>query len=223
MNHLKRHCFHAIGILLALLIVCLGQGAAAMEQTPAAPKDMMQAYEDVMLGNRRYVQCNFYDDVVEEVFMQSEISLWYGFVFEVPIRFIAFSITDLDADGNPELLLQLSEDFGYELLRYQDGLVYGYPFFARAMEDVTADGDIHGSNGADNFGWYRAGFDAEVMETADICWKYDDLGPGIQFFIGDTEVTEAEFAARCDEIEAKERLTWTEYTLENLHAAVTGE
>jgi hypothetical protein len=211
-------------MLLTLLIVSLGTGAAGAEQTAEPSQDILQAYRNVLLGEQSYVQVNSYDGTVEEAFMQSEISPWYGFVFEIPLHFVAFSVTDLDADGNPEMLLKLSDDFGFELLRYADGVVYGYPFVARAMEAVTADGEIHGSNGAEDFGWYRVSFGADhQMAIAVVCWKYDDPDAGLQYTIGDTEVTEAEFNALSEELWNKESLLWTEYTQENLDLAVSGE
>ena len=152
------------------------------------------AYRNVLLGEQSYIQVNSFDGTMEEAFMQSEISPWYGYVFEVPLRFVAFSVADLDADGSPEMLLKLSDDFGFELLRYEGGQVYGYPFVARAMEAVTADGEIHGSNGAEDFGWYRISFDTDHQPAiAIVCWQYDDPDAGLRYTIGDAEATEAEF------------------------------
>jgi hypothetical protein len=213
MKHLKKRCFTMTCFLVALLIGSLGPCAATADEPAVPTADILQAYADVLSGNQSYIQCNSFDDVVGEATMADEIDLWYGFGFDPPIRFIAFCVTDLDADGNPELLLKLADDFGYELMRYADGRVYGYPFFARGMEAVTADGEIHGSNGAENFGWYGVSFNADhQLIDVDVCWQYDDLDESILYFIGDTEVSEDEFTALNEELWNKDSLTWTDYT-----------
>lgn len=219
---LKKFGVMPICILCALLILLAGASGAEQAAEPA--QNILQVYRDVLLGERSYTQINTYDGTVDEAFMQSEISPWYGYVFEVPLRFVAFSVTDLDADGSPEMLLELSDDFGFELLRYENGQVYGYPFVARAMEAVTADGEIHGSNGAEDFGWYRVGFGADHQPAvAVVCWQYDDPDAGLRYTIGDAETTEAEFSALNGELWNKDSLLWTEYTQENLDLAVAGE
>ena len=184
-----------------------------MQDTAVPTAEMLRAYADVLSGNQSYIRYNRFDDVASEAVMTDEISQWYGYIFDLPLRFTAFCVTDLDADGNPELLLKLSEDFGFELLRYAGGKVYGYPFFARGMEAVTMDGDIHGSSSAGDFGWYTVRFAADYrLETADVCRQYDDLDEGVVYCIGDTKVTAGEFTALNEELWGKDRLIWTAYT-----------
>ena len=153
MNSMKKHSLIIGGLLFMLFVFCCFPGSVFAAEENVTPQDILQSYMDVVLGNRSYAQCNLYDERITEAVMTDTVSAWYGFSFDPPHTFTAFAVTDLDGDGNPELLLQLSEDFGYELLRYQNGQVYGFPFLARAMEAVTEDGEIHASNGADNFGW----------------------------------------------------------------------
>ena len=168
----------AARMTLALLTAFLLLGAANAGQTSAPAQDALQAYEDVLSGARTYLMCDTLENTVTEAMIQPDVSQWYGMIFEAPLHYAAYAVTDLDGDESPEVLLQLTDDFGFELLRYQDGLVYGYPFVARAMEGVTDEGDIHGSNGAANYGWYRARFNGPVMETTVVCWRYDEGAAG---------------------------------------------
>lgn len=214
MKHVQKRFVTTAYMLTALLLVCLGAGAAAQQEAAASFEEMQLAYQNVLMGAQSYIQCNSYDETYDEAVMQAEITRWYGFEFDPPLRFEAYSVTDLDMDGNPEILLRLSDDFGYELLRYEDGQVYGYPFFARAMEAVTTEGEIHGSSGAANFGWYKVAFSGEMMETVDVCWQYDDLDESIVYFIGDTEVSEGEFTAMNEALWEKDGIAWTEYAQE---------
>jgi hypothetical protein len=210
-------------LMLALLISFLMSAAACAQQAAAPAQDVLQAYDEVLSGARAYLQCDTLENTVTEATMQHDINLWYGMIFEVPLHYAAYAVTDLDQDGSPEVLLQLTDDFGYELLRYQEEAVYGYPFVARAMEGVTAEGDIHGSNGADNYGWYRLRFNGPVMDTTVVCWRYDEQDPPARYMIGDREVPQAEFEACNDDLWTRNGLFWTDLELDNPRLTVTGE
>ncbi|MBN1777058.1 MAG: hypothetical protein JW811_02960 [Clostridiales bacterium] len=212
MGPMKKHCLQTVCLIISLLM--LRPCAASAGQAAATPQEMLQAYQSVLLGDQSYLRYNTFDDLIEEAVMTDEITDWYDYVPGPPFSFVAFAVTDLDMNGNPELLLQLSEDFGYELLRYDNGRVYGYPFVARAMEAVTADGEIHGSSGADNFGWYRICFHGAALRTIVICWKYDEEAPAFRYMIGDTEGTEEDFTALNDTLWNKESVSFTPYSPE---------
>lgn len=220
-NRMKTGSFGIARILLPLLAACLGVAIALAEHTTVPPGDMMRSYQDVLMGKRSYLRCNHYDAIRRETYMQGDILEWYGFEFESPLRFVAFTVTDLDADGSPELVLRLSEDFGFELLRYGKGQVYGFPFVYRAMEELTASGEIHGSNGADDFGWYQVRFDDGKMETIELCWKHAEENDQHRYCIGDETVSESEFTEFCNGLRSKDRPIWEEYTPELLEAAVS--
>ena len=61
-----------------------------------------------------------------------------------------FTIVDMDGDGENEIVLSISTgsiDEGFEVLHYQDGIVYGYHFWYRALEDLKEDGKFIGKGG----------------------------------------------------------------------------
>ena len=206
-------------ILLMILTWLFATGVAA-EQTMIPAQTVMQSYRDVLLGKRNYIQCNHYESVYRETRFSSEIRQWYGFEFEIPLRIEEFCILDLDGDGGEELLLRLSQDFGFEVLRYLNGQVYGFPFVYRAMEAVTSDGDIHGSNGADDFGWYRVRFAKEKMEPIELCWKHAEGDERYRYSIGSEDVSDRAFTAQCDALWGKSRPAWLEYSPGNLQKAL---
>lgn len=210
-------------LILSLLLTFLITGTACAQPAAAPAQELLSVYDEVLTGERTYLQCDTLDNTVTEATMQPDISLWYGMIFEVPLQYTAYAVTDLDQDGSLEVLLKLSDDFGYELLRAQDGAVYGYPFVARAMEGVTAEGDIHGSNGAENYGWYRVRLNGAAMETTVVCWRYDEQEPPARFVIGDRDVPQAEFEACNDDLWTRNGLFWTELTLGNPHIGVPEE
>ena len=219
---MRKLCRIPIRLLLLSLILCalLATGSA---QEAAVPQDMLAAYRGVVLGEQVYLQADPFEGTVTETMMTPEIRQWYGYLFDIPLRYEAFAVTDLDKDGNPELLLKLSNDFGFELLRFHDGAVYGYPFVARAMEAVTADGEIHAASGAANFGWVTLTFNGSELLRSSVCWMSDEETDTIRYTIGGVLVTESEFQALNDTLWAKPMIEWTENIPEALDAITDGE
>ena len=183
----------------------------------------MYFYRGVVTGEQSYRQVDPFEGTVTETLMTPAISHWYGYLFDPPLNVNAFAVTDLDKDGNPELLLKLSEDFGFELLRWYDGAVYGYPFVARAMEAVTVDGEIHASSGATNFGWLTLSFNGIDLSRPSVCWMSDEETDTFVCTIGGKIVTLEEFQALNETLWNKDMLEWTDYTPDALDAAVSGE
>ena len=196
--------------------------SATPSPAPIALKAMMEAYGQVLQGKQTYIQCDTFGGATgEATLLLSEITNWYGYEFPSPKAFVEFCVTDLDADGNPEIILKLSDDYGFELLRYENGTVYGFPFDARAMEDITLEGDIHGSSGAADSSWYQVRFQGSEMKVIGICGTQSDLVGGILYFIDDMEVTKIVYEAYQDGFKAKKRPTWLDYTTENFQDIVS--
>lgn len=62
-----------------------------------------------------------------------------------------FATVDMDGDGENEIVLWISTgslDEGFEVLHYQDGEVYGYHFWYRALNCLQEDGTFEASGGA---------------------------------------------------------------------------
>ena len=200
--------------VLLLLLFALATGSAQ----EAPPADMLAAYRAVALGEQGYLQVDPYEETATEVTLTPDIAQWYGYLFEVPKQFDAFAVTDLDRDESPELLLKLSDDFGFELLRYFDGTVYGYPFVYRAMEAVTTDGEIHAASGASNYGWYTLTFTDSAIEPTILCWVTDEDPEHLVYHIGDAEVSSEAFQELNESLWSKPMIAWTDFTPEALAA-----
>lgn len=212
-----------LGVLLCLVAVLFAFLGADGTREAITPRGMLSAYRSVVLGEQGYLQTDPFEGTAAEALMASDIGVWYGYRFETSLRYEAFAITDLDRDGNPELLLKLSEDFGFELLRWYNGTVYGYPFVARAMEAVTADGEIHASGGAANFGWVTIAFSGGELLRSSVCWMSDEATDTVIYTIGGAAVSESEFQTFNDALWKKDMIGWTDYTPEALEAALGGE
>lgn len=202
------------------LLLC-GTSALAEEAEPTAAaavtaQEAMAAYEAVLLDDQPYVQTG---DGVGETAFSAQPVLWYGYELGGAYTFSRFCVTDLDADGLPEIILDLPDaegyTFGYELLRYEAGTVYGFAFGLRGMEEITREGDIATSDGAADNGWYTLRFAADRFEYVETC-RMQSTGDTEQYFIGDDEVTREEYLAYDEQIRAKARPVWLEFAENNV-------
>ena len=208
-------------LLVAGLLLSAVGGALAQTASPTA-RDMMEQYMQVLQGKQEYTQCNLFDNTQRNAKFARSISDWYGYSFEKPLGFTKFCITDLDADGYPEMILSLSQDFGFELLRSEKGVVYGFPFVYRAMEDVTLEGDLYGSNGAADNLWYRVRFQANQMQQATVCeTRSTNGGEPVHYLIGDQEVTKDDYDQYCATIMQQKRPLWLKLTPQNVTKVVS--
>ncbi len=223
-KHSTLFAFSLIAILaLILTLPALAESASTPTPTatPIPPKAMMERYQDVLAGRHSYIQSNIDDMQITEAQFSSETRQWYGYEFETLMAFTAFCVTDLDADGSPEIILKLSDDFGFELLRYENGAVYGFPFVARAMIDITLNGDIYGSSGASDNSWYQIRFHEGLYTLTDTCRMQSTETGGVQYFIGDKEVSQNEYETFISGFADKARPTWIEFSAENFADVVS--
>lgn len=81
---------------------------------------------------------------------------------DITVRVDKFTVVDLDGDGENEVVLWILYNgdsyYGFEVLHYQEGTVYGNTFTYRAFYDLKVDGTFHWSGGAANSGTGRLTF-----------------------------------------------------------------
>lgn len=135
-----------------------------------------------------------------------------------------FALIDLDYDGTPEVVLGLklgeNDDIGYEVLRYQDGVVYGYTLFTRQFNDLKHDGTFQVSSGAGEWGICTIAFDKNTYETNEFtyCKSYTSLDGSWSelYFVNHQSAAEDEFRAAVDQQDKKAAAVWCEFTKENI-------
>lgn len=215
---MKTHLKRILGILLITLLILAAFPAFAVQNTAAA-YEAMQAYQNVINGSSTYIQCNSLDQQYTETKFSAKISAWYGYSFNKTLQYQHFCVTDLDADGIPEIILSLSDDFGFELLRFESGKVYGFPFVYRAMEDVTLNGHLAGSNGAADNGWYSVRFSKNQYQIANNCWQSTN-GDQQVYEVAGKQATKADFDACCKQIKQEKRPLWLNLNQKTLSTVV---
>ena len=146
----------------------------------------------------------------------------YGTDFEAT----QFSVLDMDGDGQDEIVLKLSTSGGdgfYEILRYDNGTVYGYFMVFRGMSELKEDGTFSFSSGAADSGWGKLSFgpDGAVTEVlVNSQSKQDDTGLAVEYFKQGEQIEEAEFNALLEEQFKKQDVAWDAFSQENIGAAL---
>ena len=126
MNGLRKDQFFVRRAILWGLCLLLTLPTAALAQAAqSASADAVTAIQtsaEVLLGKRDYLRCG--ENGSARATFAPKVKEWYGYEFPKKTSFDRFSVTDIDADGSPELLLELLDTegypFGYELFRYEN-------------------------------------------------------------------------------------------------------
>ncbi len=120
--------------------------------SPPPALSPVSAYEYVLQG-----KIQFFSVDAEEHLYISQLAQALSTDRSVETRMTKLAVVDLNSDETPEVVLGLAvndnEDYGFEVLRYQDGVVYGYAFPYRALMDLKADGTFSFSSGAADHGF----------------------------------------------------------------------
>mgnify|MGYP001052948206 FL=1 len=171
----------------------------------------MEAYKAVVCGDTTFRDTGTGKDLnithICEVF-NPEIS-WVS---------IYFTIIDLDGDGIREVILMLDSNarYGYEILHYQDGTIYGYYVVPRGFEELKTDSTYQGSSSAfsGNIAKIKSfsenGFTAQIMVQYDY-HTYDYLDENelhTYFMINGKKSSSAQIESLLDQQSAKESVKW---------------
>ena len=204
-----KHGLQTILPLLLSALLLLTPVTAPAEATPTPLQAAAQAYQAVLGAQTPYTFCA--EGVSAQLTFARSVTEWSGYSFTDPYSYKRFCLTDLDADNLPEVILELSDaqgtPFGYTLLRYEGGVVYGFPFVYRAMEWITLEGEVLFSNGASDNGWGRLQFAAGTVTTQPVCAMQTD-GNTIRYTIAGKTVTEKEYTAYTEQLQQKKQPVW---------------
>ena len=125
------------------------------EQSPLSAEDN---YKAVLLNNGDFISTDMQNKKmnltnIKEVVTDDE---------SVTVAATKFAVMDLDNDGQNEIILWIQinsiSDYGFEILRYQEGAVYGYTLQYREFMDLKTDGTFIFSDGAADSGKGKLSF-----------------------------------------------------------------
>lgn len=144
-------------------------------------------------------------------------------VVEIP----QFAIIDLDNDGENEIVLWIQmngvSDYGFEILRYQNGVVYGYTLPYRGFMNLKTDRTFLFSGGAADLGigklkFSENGYNVDKLHYSEA--RYDSNNElSVQYFGNGVPCSEEEFNVIVGNQEEKSNVNWYNLTDDSVNSA----
>jgi hypothetical protein len=139
-------------VMIPVFTLVSGCASRTASNSPPPALSPLSAYESVLQGKMPF----FCVDAAQDLHI-SQLGQALSADGSVEARVTKLAVVDLDSDETLEVVLGLAvndnEDFGFEVLHYQDGVVYGYAFPYRALMNLKADGTFSFSSGAADSGF----------------------------------------------------------------------
>ena len=136
-------------------------------------------------------------------------------------EFDRFAVCDLDHDGAPEVILNITTggdlDVCRLILHEQDGAVFGYALPYRGFYDLKTDGTFSASAGAADHGVQSIAFDGKTYTCNDITYCRSVGEPAVQYFVDHEEATAVEFDAALARQGEKANVEWRDFTDTNIN------
>lgn len=130
---------------------------------------------------------------------------------------ITFAEADMDGDGQLEVAVMLNETTGASILLDQrEGTVYGYEAYYRWYMPLKADGTVHYSSGAADWGWGHVRF-GETEFTHDRMNYCEGWSPA-RYVVDGAAATLEQFNAAAEAMLAKPDAVWYPLTAETVEA-----
>lgn len=124
------------------------------------------------------------------------------------------------------LLFQINgvSDYGFEILRYQDGAVYGYTLPYREFIDLKTDGTFIFSGGAADSGIGKLEFSKDGFTVDKLYYSISQYNSNnelvVQYFANGTPCSEEDFNNAMSLQEEKANVSWYDLTNENVNIAL---
>lgn len=141
-----------------------------------------------------------------------------------------FAIIDLDNNGENQIVLWLQingvSDYGFEILRYQDGSVYGYTLPYREFMDLKADGTFLFSGGAADSGVGRLVCSKEGYTIDKLYYSESQYNSKneqeVRYFANGVSCSEEDFNNAMSRQGEKISVEWYDLTKDNVNRAFGG-
>lgn len=191
------------------------------ETTPTSDTSPLSVYKSVLQNNAGFLSTDANKELNIDQLNQSVSD-----DSNVSAEATKFAIVDLDNDGTPEVILWLTVNgndyYGFEVLRYQDEVVYGYTLWYRAFMELKVDGTFSYSSGAADNGFGTLAFTKNAYSIDNITYSessFDaDNNQRISYFVNNESATEDEFLSAVNKQNEKADATWYDFTDDNIAA-----
>lgn len=221
---MKHKRFGLFAVLILLPVLCLsltGCDSASEQEEPVDTPQITipEARQEVVAENYRAIlegSAPFYSvDAAAEITVE-QLNLTLRGSTEADVKISAFSITDLNGDGEDEVLIWLIVDtnhsYGYTILHHIDDTVYGYTVPYRSLVDLKRDGTFSFYYGDKRRGSGSMSFTETKYELEKI--SYCDGSDA--YFVDGIDATEEEFSLAVTQQSKKSRASWYHFTDTNI-------
>lgn len=222
---MKHQIPRLFALLLLLSVLCLSlTGCSLFEQEEvsdepqiiipeARRKAMTQRYRAILGSAAPFTSV----DAAQEVTVE-QLNLTLGDDSGSAVKISAFSIADLNGDGEDEVLLWLIVDtnhaYGYTVLHHVEDTVYGYTVPYTSLVDLKRDGTFSFYRSTNNRGFSRMTFTETEYTLEEI--TYCD-GPNA-YTVDGISATEEEFSLAISQQSDKFRAAWYHFSDANIQA-----
>lgn len=193
--------------------------SAEEEQQPLSPAE---SYKAILLEDGEFISTDLQNrklklkDIKEAVMDEEDVAMAAG----------EFAVVDLDGDGAQEIVLWLKingiSDYGFAVLRYHEGDVYGYTLPYRGFMELKEDGTFLFSGGAADSGIGQLNFSEKEYIVDELYYSSSeyDFENGlltVQFFLKGAFCTEEKYEDGMKRQEEKPDAVWYELTADNVN------
>lgn len=226
--------------LLSGILLCLsacsfgGKDAGSSPSASHTGKNSSQSitdtsadsYRTILLDNTAFINCSEDGEQLNAVNIGS-IEKAFTSSEDITGEVTGFAIVDMDKDGENEMVLRISTgsiDEGFEILHCQGGMVYGYHFVYRALEELKEDGTFMGSGGASSSSvnqivFLETGYAVDTLYESQSSYGADGVYE-IQYYENGEACSEEDFQNALNRQYEKAGVTWYELTPENVALAL---
>lgn len=191
-------------------------------ETEQSPELEENNYKSILLGKSNFI-CT---DLANKSLNISEIGQAVTDDDSVTVSATKFAIIDIDGDGEDETVLWLQingiSDYGFEILHYQNGEIYGYTLPYSAFMNLKTDGTFLFSGGAADFGIGKIIFSETGYSVSGQAYSqsgYDSNNElTVQYFVNDESCSADEFDNAINSQEQKTDVKWYDLSDDNINA-----
>lgn len=148
----------------------------------------------------------------------------------VKVTVTKFAVVDLENDDIPEVILWLSvnnNDFGFEILHYLDGVVYGYTLSYRSFMDLKEDGTFSFSSGAADYGFGMVeltenGYTINKISYSEPSYDSNDIQV-VSYYVNHESATRDAFLLAMNTQNDKTGATWYDFTDSNMETLLSDD
>ena len=181
-----------------------------------------KSYKSVLLGESHFRNRS---GLINESLNISEINQVVSEDDWVTARVLKFAVIDLDGDEEEEVVLWIQAnsdlDWGFEILHYLDGEIYGYPIWYRSFMDLKTDGTFSTSYSAADRGVGRMTFSETGYSISEAYTYTTFLGDGeytVEYFVDNEPCSMDDYFDVVEGQAQKADVEWYDFSEDNINA-----